>query len=206
MKKTAVVLLTLLLAIAGIGGPILLAIEESQRQAFKAESAHALGYARDVVMRGDETAGQVAAAVKRLCRVEAGSQAEFAAMARTISSWSTARSALWMDNCRVVPETARMTITVSRGGQSGSAQESSLTVILSSGLSCSKSRDHCFRRRACEMIADPLRASGLFMPCPSALPARPMCRKAREWAFAACPCRSARYVSNDLDPASAPGG
>ncbi|WP_027863993.1 CSS-motif domain-containing protein [Massilia alkalitolerans] len=66
MKKTAVVLLTLLLAIAGIGGPILLAIEESQRQAFKAESTHALGYARDVVMRGDETAAQVAAAVKRL--------------------------------------------------------------------------------------------------------------------------------------------
>lgn len=66
MKKTAVVLLTLLLAIAGIGGPILLAIEESQRQAFKAESVHALGYARDVVMRGDETAAQVAAAVKRL--------------------------------------------------------------------------------------------------------------------------------------------
>lgn len=66
MKKTAAVLFTLLLAIAGIGGPIWLAIEESQRQAFKAESAHALGYARDVVMRGDETAAQVAAAVKRL--------------------------------------------------------------------------------------------------------------------------------------------
>ncbi|MEX5746057.1 EAL domain-containing protein [Massilia sp. X63] len=66
MKKTAVVLLTLLLAMAGIGGPILLAIGESQRQAFKAESAHALGYARDVVMRGDETATQVAAAVRRL--------------------------------------------------------------------------------------------------------------------------------------------
>ena len=65
MKKTGVVLLTLLLAILAIGGPIWLAIHESQRQAFKAESTHALGYARDVVMRGHETAAQVAAAVRR---------------------------------------------------------------------------------------------------------------------------------------------
>jgi sensor c-di-GMP phosphodiesterase-like protein len=66
MKKTAVVLLTLLVAIAGIGLPIWLAIEESQRQAFKGESAHALGYARDVVMRADETGRQVQSAVARL--------------------------------------------------------------------------------------------------------------------------------------------
>jgi sensor c-di-GMP phosphodiesterase-like protein len=66
MKKTAVVLLTLLVAIAGIGLPIWLAIEESQREAFKGESAHALGYARDVVMRADETGRQVQAAVARL--------------------------------------------------------------------------------------------------------------------------------------------
>ncbi|CAN7387359.1 EAL domain-containing protein [Massilia sp. LjRoot122] len=66
MKKTAVVLLTLLVAIAGIGLPIWLAIEESERQAFKAEGAHALGYARDVVVRGNETAAQVEAAVVRL--------------------------------------------------------------------------------------------------------------------------------------------
>jgi sensor c-di-GMP phosphodiesterase-like protein len=66
MKKTAVVLLTLLVAIAGIGLPIWLAIEEAQRQAFKVESDHALGYARDVVLRGDETGRQVQAAVARL--------------------------------------------------------------------------------------------------------------------------------------------
>ena len=66
MKKTAIVLLTLLVAVAGIGMPIWLAIEESERQAFKAESAHALGYARDVVLRSDETARQVGAAVARL--------------------------------------------------------------------------------------------------------------------------------------------
>ncbi|RZA35122.1 MAG: EAL domain-containing protein [Lysobacteraceae bacterium] len=66
MKKTAAVLLTLLVAIAGIGLPIWLAIEEAHRQAFKMESAHALGYARDVVLRGDETARQVQAVVKRL--------------------------------------------------------------------------------------------------------------------------------------------
>ncbi|MCC2973802.1 EAL domain-containing protein [Massilia sp. IC2-476] len=66
MKKTAVMLLTLLVAIAGIGLPIWLAIEESQRQAFNAESAHALGYARDVVLRANETGRQVEAAVARL--------------------------------------------------------------------------------------------------------------------------------------------
>ncbi len=66
MKKTAVVLLTLLVAIAAIGLPIWLAIAESQRQAFKAESAHALGYARDVVMRVNETGRQVRTAAARL--------------------------------------------------------------------------------------------------------------------------------------------
>jgi len=66
MQKTAVMLLTLLLALAGIGLPIWLAIEESERQAFKAESAHALGYARDVVLRANETGQQVQAAVERL--------------------------------------------------------------------------------------------------------------------------------------------
>ena len=66
MKKTVVVLLTVLVAIAGIGLPLWLAVHESQRQAFKAESAHALGYARDVVLRADETGRQVQAAVRQL--------------------------------------------------------------------------------------------------------------------------------------------
>jgi len=66
MKKSLVLLLTVLVAIAGIGLPMWLAIHESQRQAFKAESAHALGYARDVVLRADETGQQVLAAVGQL--------------------------------------------------------------------------------------------------------------------------------------------
>ena len=66
MKKTIVVLLTLLVAISGIGLPIWVAIEESERQAFKAESVHALGYARDVMMRADETGMQVRAGTARL--------------------------------------------------------------------------------------------------------------------------------------------
>ncbi len=66
MKKTAIILLTLLVAIAGIGLPIWLAVEESERQAFRAESAHALSYARDVTVRGNETAAQVERAVARL--------------------------------------------------------------------------------------------------------------------------------------------
>ncbi|MCC2957506.1 EAL domain-containing protein [Massilia sp. IC2-477] len=66
MKKTVIVLFTLILVAAGIGLPLWLAIEESARQAFKAESTHALGYARDVVLRVDETGRQVQVAVRRL--------------------------------------------------------------------------------------------------------------------------------------------
>ena len=66
MKKSIAVLVTLLVAIAGIGLPIWVAIEESERQAFKTESTHALGYARDVTMRADETGDQVMSAVGRL--------------------------------------------------------------------------------------------------------------------------------------------
>ncbi|VXB78891.1 EAL domain-containing protein [Massilia sp. 9I] len=68
MKKTAVMLLTLLVAIAGMSLPIWVAMEESQRQAYTAESAHALGYARDVVLRGNETGRQLQTAVAQLER------------------------------------------------------------------------------------------------------------------------------------------
>ncbi|GAB3385613.1 EAL domain-containing protein [Massilia agri] len=66
MKKTLTVALTVLVAMAGIGLPIWFAIEESERQAYKAESAHALGYARDVVLRADETGRQVFEGFERL--------------------------------------------------------------------------------------------------------------------------------------------
>ncbi|SFD25103.1 EAL domain-containing protein [Massilia yuzhufengensis] len=66
MKKTAAVFLTLLLAIAGIGLPIWLAIEESERQAYKAESVRALGFASDILVRADETGRQARGGVDRL--------------------------------------------------------------------------------------------------------------------------------------------
>jgi sensor c-di-GMP phosphodiesterase-like protein len=66
MKKTLTVVLTVLVAMAGIALPIHFAIQEAQRQAYKAESAHALGYARDVVLRSDETGRQVFGGIKRL--------------------------------------------------------------------------------------------------------------------------------------------
>ncbi len=66
MKKIVVIILTVLVTMAGIGLPIWVAIEESERQAYKLESAHALGYARDVVMRADETGRQVFAGIARL--------------------------------------------------------------------------------------------------------------------------------------------
>ncbi|MFC0252128.1 EAL domain-containing protein [Massilia consociata] len=71
MKKPVVVLFTLLVALAAVGLPIWLAIEESGRQAFKAESTHALAYARDVVLRADATGRQVTAGVTRLVKQHA---------------------------------------------------------------------------------------------------------------------------------------
>ena len=66
MKKTAVMLLTLLVAIACIGLPLWLALAESERQAFRAEGVRALGYARDIVQRADETGRQVRSGLERL--------------------------------------------------------------------------------------------------------------------------------------------
>ena len=66
MKKTLAVVLTVLIAAAGIGLPIWFAIAESGRQAYKLESAHALGYARDVVLRSDETGWQVFDGINQL--------------------------------------------------------------------------------------------------------------------------------------------
>ncbi|WP_081897482.1 EAL domain-containing protein [Massilia sp. BSC265] len=72
MKKTVVVLLTLLVAIACIGLPLWLALAESKRQAFQGEGDRALGYARDVVIRADETARQVRSGLERLVARHAG--------------------------------------------------------------------------------------------------------------------------------------
>ena len=71
MRKSAVVLITLLLVMAGIGTPIWLAIAQSERQGFEAASAQALVYARDVLLRSDETGDQISAGVERLAREHA---------------------------------------------------------------------------------------------------------------------------------------
>ena len=68
MSKTAVVVLSLLLAMAGIGAPIWFAIAQSERQGFEAVSRQALAYARDNLLRSDETGAQIAAGVDRLAR------------------------------------------------------------------------------------------------------------------------------------------
>lgn len=68
MRKSAVVLMTLSLAILAIGIPIWLAIKQSERQGFSAAANQALGYARDVVFRSDETGKQILAGVARLRR------------------------------------------------------------------------------------------------------------------------------------------
>ncbi len=71
MKKSAALLLTLLVATVAIVGPIWLAVEESRKQGFKDESDRVLLYARDVLRRSDTTAGQVANAIEKLATMPA---------------------------------------------------------------------------------------------------------------------------------------
>ncbi|MGG7604812.1 EAL domain-containing protein [Massilia sp. BKSP1R2A-1] len=104
MKKTVAVFLTMLVAMLGIGLPIWFAIEESQRQAYKAESAHALGYARDVVMRADEMGRQAFDGFVRL-RPHAGSPCSMAAidLMREIDLGSTYLQAVgYVENDRML--------------------------------------------------------------------------------------------------------
>jgi sensor c-di-GMP phosphodiesterase-like protein len=72
MKKTAVVVLALLVSTAAIGLPIWLAIQEAGRQALLAETTHALEYARTVMYRSDTTGMQIASGIARLRKRFAG--------------------------------------------------------------------------------------------------------------------------------------
>ena len=66
MRKSVVVLLTLLIACTAVGVPIWIAIAQSQRQGTEAAQSQALGYARDVVFRSDDTGRQIQAGIARL--------------------------------------------------------------------------------------------------------------------------------------------
>ncbi|MBQ5949185.1 EAL domain-containing protein [Massilia sp. ST3] len=68
MNKPAAVLLTLVLAITAVSVPIWFAVRQSERQAFETVSAQAMAYARDVLLRADETGDQITAGVERLAR------------------------------------------------------------------------------------------------------------------------------------------
>ena len=58
-RKRAAIALTLVVAAFAVGAPVLLAIQEAQRQGRAIETERVLGYARDVLMRTDATAAQV---------------------------------------------------------------------------------------------------------------------------------------------------
>ncbi|WP_169444469.1 EAL domain-containing protein [Massilia niastensis] len=71
MKKTAVVLVALLVALTAIGLPIWLAVREAGRQALVVETARAMEYARTVMYRSEATASQVATGIARLRKLHA---------------------------------------------------------------------------------------------------------------------------------------
>jgi sensor c-di-GMP phosphodiesterase-like protein len=66
MKKSTAIALTLMAATLAVGVPVWLAIEESQRQGLEVETARALVYARDVLMRADATTAQIDKGIKIL--------------------------------------------------------------------------------------------------------------------------------------------
>jgi sensor c-di-GMP phosphodiesterase-like protein len=68
MRRRLTFGLTLLFALAALILPAWLAMREAQRQAFDAESALTLGYARDVLHRTDETGRQALAGIDTLVR------------------------------------------------------------------------------------------------------------------------------------------
>jgi len=68
MRRRLTFGLTLVLALAALLLPPMLAMREAQRQAFEAESALTLGYARDVLHRTDETGRQALAGIGALVR------------------------------------------------------------------------------------------------------------------------------------------
>lgn len=69
MKKTAAIVLTLVVATFAIGVPVWVAIRESENQSLEMETERALGYAHDVVARSDSTADQVATGIGRLLKL-----------------------------------------------------------------------------------------------------------------------------------------
>jgi sensor c-di-GMP phosphodiesterase-like protein len=69
-KKTAIIV-TLVVAVAAIAGPIALTLQQARKQSFDLQTAHILGYARDVVQRTDATADQLYAGIERLVAAKA---------------------------------------------------------------------------------------------------------------------------------------
>jgi sensor c-di-GMP phosphodiesterase-like protein len=68
MKQRAMLVATTLAMIAAVTVPPWLAMREAGQQAYRAESDLALGYARDILRRGDATAQQALAGIRQLER------------------------------------------------------------------------------------------------------------------------------------------
>ena len=71
-RKQAAIALTLVVAAFAVGAPVLLALQEAQRQGRAIETERVLGYARDVLMRTDATAAQVDRGFKLLAAARNG--------------------------------------------------------------------------------------------------------------------------------------
>jgi sensor c-di-GMP phosphodiesterase-like protein len=66
MKKTSSLVLVVVAALVAVAAPILMATYFVNREALRAETDRALGYARDVLRRSDATADQIDAGVQQL--------------------------------------------------------------------------------------------------------------------------------------------
>ena len=66
MEKRATIIVTLFIAFVAIAAPIVLTLQQARKQGFDLQTAHLLGYARDVVRRTDSAGDQIHAGIERL--------------------------------------------------------------------------------------------------------------------------------------------
>jgi sensor c-di-GMP phosphodiesterase-like protein len=71
MEKRTTIIVTLVIAFVAIAAPIALTLQHARKQGFDLQTAHLLGYARDVVHRTESTGDQIHKGIERLVAARA---------------------------------------------------------------------------------------------------------------------------------------
>ena len=122
-RKQAAIALTLVVAALAVGAPVLLAIQEAQRQGRAIETERVLGYARDVLMRTDATAAQVDRGFKLLAAARNGapcSEANIDLMRQIDVTSSYIQAIGYVEDGRIACSSPSCSVLDSSAGCSGS--------------------------------------------------------------------------------------